>query len=63
MFSFLAPRKLKDQLQILFIAVGTAFLALATILLYQNGQAGLRRQILGTATTAGATAASLIRVE
>lgn len=57
------PRTLKGQLQILFIAMGTAFLALATILLYLNGQAGLRRQILGTATTAGATASSLIRVE
>jgi signal transduction histidine kinase len=57
------PRSLKGELQILFIAVGSAFLVLATILLFQNGQAALRRQILSTATTAAETAASLIAVE
>ena len=57
------PRSLKGELQILFLAVGSAFLVLATILLFQNGQAALRRQILSTATTASETAASLIAVE
>ena len=57
------PRSLKGELQILFLAVGSAFLVLATILLFQNGQAALRRQILSTTTTAAETAASLIAVE
>ena len=57
------PRSLKSELQLLFLSVGSAFLVLATILLFQNGQAALRRQILGTATTAVETAASLIAVE
>ncbi len=60
---FEGPRSLKSELQILFLSVGSAFLVLATILLFQNGQAALRRQILGTATTAAETAASLIAVE
>ena len=60
---FSGPRSLKSELQILFLCVGSAFLVLATILLFQNGQAALRRQILGTATTAAETAASLIAVE
>jgi signal transduction histidine kinase len=57
------PRSLKGEIQILFLAVGSAFLILATILLFQNGQAALRRQILGTATAAAETAASLIAVQ
>ncbi|MGH7680790.1 MAG: ATP-binding protein [Candidatus Eiseniibacteriota bacterium] len=60
---FSGPRSLKSELQILFLCIGSAFLVLATILLFQNGQAALRRQILGTATTAAETAASLIAVE
>ena len=57
------PRTLKGELQILFLAVGSGFLVLATILLYQNGQAALRRQLSSTATTAAETAASLIVAE
>src|SRR5574337_1104865 len=57
------PRTLKGELQVLFLAVGSAFLILATILLFENGQAALRRQVLSTATTASETAASLIAVE
>jgi signal transduction histidine kinase len=57
------PRTLKGELQILFLAVGGAFLVLATILLYQNGQAALRRQVLSTATAASETAASLVAVD
>ncbi len=57
------PRTLKGELQVLFLAIGSAFLVLATVLLFQNGQAALRRQVLGTATTAAETAASLIAVE
>ena len=61
MLSFIRrPRSLKGELQLLFLAVGSGFLVLATILLYQNGQAALRRQLAGTATTAAETAASLI---
>src|SRR5258705_5295987 len=56
-------RSLKAELQILFLAVGSAFLVLATILLYQNGQAALRRQLMSTTITAAETAASLIAVE
>jgi len=56
-------RSLKSELQVLFLAVGSAFLILATILLFQNGQAALRRQILSTATAAAETAASLVAVE
>jgi len=33
---FKRPRTLKDELQLLFLAVGSAFLVLATILLYQR---------------------------
>jgi len=43
MLFFKRQRSLKSELQILFLAVGSAFLVLATILLYQNGQAALRR--------------------
>ena len=57
------PRSLKGELQILFLAVGSGFLVLATILLYQNGQAALRRQLASTATTAAETAAALISAE
>jgi signal transduction histidine kinase len=57
------PRSLKGELQILFLAVGSGFLVLATILLYQNGQAALRRQLASTATTAAETAAALIIAE
>src|SRR5688572_20138458 len=57
------PRTLKGELQILFLAVGSGFLVLATILLFQNGQAALRRQLASTATTAAETAASLIMAE
>ncbi len=57
------PRTLKGELQILFLAVGSGFLVLATILLFQNGQAALRRQLSSTATTAAETAASLIVAE
>ncbi|MGE5177002.1 MAG: ATP-binding protein [Hyphomicrobiales bacterium] len=63
MLSIPRPRTLKGELQILFLAVGTAFLVLATVLLYQNGQAALRRQLRSTATTAAETAASLINVD
>ena len=45
---FQRPRTLKDELQILFLAVGSAFLVLATVLLYQNGQASLRRQLIAS---------------
>jgi signal transduction histidine kinase len=58
-----ATRTLKTELQIRFLIVGSAFLIVATALLFQNGQAALRRQILGSATTAAETAASLIAVE
>lgn len=57
------PRTLKGELQILFLAVGSGFLVLATILLYQNGQAALRRQLASTATTAAETAAALIKAD
>jgi signal transduction histidine kinase len=57
------PRTLKGELQVLFLAVGSAFLVLATILLFENGQAALRRQVRSTATIAAETAASLIAVE
>ena len=56
-------RSLQGELQIVFLAVGTAFLVLASFLLYQNGQAALRRQISGTAITAAETAAALIALE
>jgi signal transduction histidine kinase len=57
------PRTLKGELQVLFLAVGSGFLVLATILLYQNGQAALRRQLAATATTAAETAAALIHAD
>ena len=60
---FQRPRTLKDELQILFLAVGSAFLVLATVLLYQNGQASLRRQVIASASTAAETAAALISLE
>jgi signal transduction histidine kinase len=57
------PRTLQVELQVIFLAIGTLFLAIATILLYQNGQASLRRQLTSTASSAAQTAASLISVE
>src|SRR5258705_3649626 len=60
---FKRPRTLKDELQLLFLAVGSAFLVLATILLYQNGQASLRRQLISSASAAAETAAALISLE
>ena len=57
------PRTLKGELQLLFLAVGSIFLVLASILLFQNGHAALRRQVVSTATTAAETAASLVAVE
>ncbi len=57
------PRTLQIELQVLFLAVGTTFLALASVLLYQNGQASLRRQLSSSATTAAETAAALISVD
>ncbi len=57
------PRTLKRELQILFLAVGSAFLVLATVLLYQNGQASLRRQLLASASSAAETASALISLE
>src|SRR4026208_1080240 len=54
---FQRPRTLKNELQILFLAVGSAFLVLATVLLYQNGQASLRRQLAASAPPAPAAAA------
>jgi len=57
------PRNLQGELQILFVAVGSAFLVLATFLLFQNGQAALRRQVSSTAVSAAETAASLIALE
>lgn len=60
---FLGPRNLQGELQVLLVAVGSAFLLLATFLLYQNGQAALRRQVGSTAVSAAETAASLIALE
>ncbi|HZI89315.1 MAG TPA: hypothetical protein VFD83_02570, partial [Candidatus Polarisedimenticolia bacterium] len=60
---FQRPRTLKNELQILFLAVGSAFLVLATVLLYQNGQASLRRQLVASASSAAETAAALISLE
>ncbi len=60
---FKRPRTLKDELQLLFLAVGSAFLVLATILLYQNGQASLRRQLIASASSAAETASALISLE
>ena len=60
---FQRPRTLKDELQILFLAVGSAFLVLATVLLYQNGQASLRRQLIAGASSAAETASALISLE
>ena len=60
---FKRPRTLKDELQILFLAVGSAFLVLATVLLYQNGQASLRRQLIASASSAAETASALISLE
>src|SRR6267143_402568 len=60
---FQRPRTLKDELQILFLAVGSAFLVLATVLLYQNGQASLRRQLVASASSAAETASALISLE
>src|SRR6185503_15256656 len=57
------PRSLKDELQILFLAVGSAFLVLATVLLYQNGQASLRRQLITSASSAAETASALVSLE
>lgn len=57
------PRTLKAELQFRFLAVGSVFLVVATALLYTNGQASLRRQVLTNAVTASETAASLIAVE
>ena len=57
------PRTLKGELQALFLAIGSLFLVLATVLLFQNGHAALRRQVVSTATTAAETAASLVAVE
>ncbi len=57
------PRTLQVELQVLFLAMGTTFLALATLLLYQNGQSSLRRQLTGTAITAAETAAALVTVD
>jgi hypothetical protein len=57
-----ATRTLKTELQIRFLVVGSAFLIVATALLFQNGQAALRRQILASATAAAETAAALIAV-
>jgi signal transduction histidine kinase len=57
------PRTLKDELQLLFLAVGSAFLILATVLLYQNGQASLRRQLIASASTAAETASALVSLE
>ena len=58
-----ASRSLKTELQIRFLVVGSAFLIVATALLFQNGQAALHRQILASATTAAETAAALIAIE
>jgi signal transduction histidine kinase len=58
-----ASRSLKTELQIRFLVVGSVFLIVATALLFQNGQAALRRQILASATAAAETAAALITVE
>ncbi len=60
---FQRPRTLRDELQILFLAVGSAFLVLATVLLYQNGQASLRRQLIASASSAAETASALISLE
>src|SRR5438093_4306929 len=60
---FQRPSTLKDELQILFLAVGSAFLVLATVLLYQNGQAALRRQLIASASSAAETASALVSLE
>jgi len=60
---FSRPRTLKDELQVLFLAVGSAFLLLATYFLFQNGQAALRSQMLSTASVAAETASALIALE
>lgn len=60
---FSRPRTLKDELQILFLAVGSAFVVLATVLLYQNGQSALHRQLLASASTAAETASALVSLE
>jgi signal transduction histidine kinase len=57
------PRTLQVELQVIFVAIGTLFLTLATVVLYQNGQASLRRQLSSTAASAAETAASLISVD
>jgi len=57
------PRTLRDELQLLFLAVGSLFLFLATVLFYQNGQSALKRQLLSSASSAAETASALISLE
>ena len=60
---FSRSRTLKDEIQVLFLAVGSVFLILATVLLYQNGQTALRRQLLASASAAAETASALVSLE
>ncbi len=53
------PRTLKRELNLFFMVGGSLFLALATVVLYLNGEADLRRRLLANATTAAETAAAL----
>ncbi|HLF06222.1 MAG TPA: hypothetical protein VI893_03470, partial [Thermoplasmata archaeon] len=60
---FSRPRTLKDELQVLFLAVGSVFLVLAAYFLFQNGQTSLRSQMLSAASVAAETASALIAHE
>ncbi|HEY7728726.1 MAG TPA: ATP-binding protein [Candidatus Eisenbacteria bacterium] len=57
------PKTLKGQLRLVFILIGTIFLALASIVLYRNGESALRRRLITAAESAAETAASLIGVQ
>jgi signal transduction histidine kinase len=57
------PKTLKGQLKVVFIVVGSVFLVLASIVLYRNGEAALRRRLIANAETAAETAASLVAVQ
>ncbi len=57
------PKTLKGQLKLVFIVVGSVFLALASIVLYRNGESALRRRLIANAETATETAGSLVSVQ
>lgn len=54
------PRTLRGELNLFFMVGGSMFLALATVVLFQNGEANLRRRLLANASTAAETAAALV---